>query len=121
LENLEFLSSRFFPPKSQLVMVSPLKPEDFKPLLRLRSMGYELMLISPNPISFELDAMEQPTTPEIKMAARLAQVERALLIRKLKRVGIVVIDWRIEKSLDQVIHQAVRQQQVGTRRLLAAR
>jgi len=120
LENLNFLSTRFFPPKTQLVMVSPLKPEDLNPLVRLHSTGYELLIVSPNPIHFEIQKYDRQKNPELDLAFRLAMIERILMLRKLRRAGIQVIDWRVESSLDQVVYQAVRRHPAGNRILQIA-
>ena len=120
LENLNFLSTRFFSPNSQLVMVSPLKPEDLGPLIRLHSMGYEILIVSPNPVHYEAAKFNKGKNPELDSAIRLAMIERTLLIRKLRRVGIQVIDWQVSVSLDQVIYKAVHRQPAGVRILQIA-
>jgi uncharacterized protein (DUF58 family) len=120
LENLSFLSTRFFPPNSQLVMVSPLKTEDFNPLVRLHSTGYEIMIVSPNPVHFESARYNPQKYPGLDLSIRLAMIERTLMIRKLKRSGIQVIDWQVDQSLDRVVSQAIRQQPNGQRILQIA-
>jgi uncharacterized protein (DUF58 family) len=120
LENLSFLSTRFFPPNSQLVMVSPLKTEDFGPLVRLHATGYEIMIVSPDPIHFEAAKYDPKKYPDLDLSIRLAMIERTLMIRKLKRAGIQVIDWRVDHSLDQEVSQSIRQQPAGQRILQIA-
>jgi uncharacterized protein (DUF58 family) len=115
LENLSFLSSRFFPSKTQLVMISPLKPEDLGPLVRLHSLGYEMLIVSPDPVHFEAIKYHRGKFPEVDLALRMAIIERTLLIRRLKRAGIDVIDWRVEYSLDQVVSRAIRKHAAGDR------
>lgn len=115
LENLNFLSTRFFPPKTQLVMISPLKPDDLTPLVRLHSTGYELMIVSPNPIHFEAQKYNPAKNPDLDLAFRLSLIERALMLKKLRRAGIQVIDWQVDLSLDQVLYQAVRRHPAGDR------
>lgn len=120
LENLNFLSTRFFPPKTQLVMVSPLKPEDLGPLIRLHSMGYEMLIVSPNPVYFEASKYDSQKNPELDLAIRLAWIERTLLLRKLRRAGIQVVDWRVNASLDHTIYQAVHRRSASDRILQIA-
>lgn len=102
LESLERLPTRFFPAKSQLVMVSPLLPDDFQPLIRLRASGYEIMVVSPNPIDFEASGISDEQW--MPYAIRLAEIERNLLLRKLNRSGIRVVDWHVDQRLDGIIH-----------------
>ena len=114
LESLERLPTRFFPAKSQLVMVSPLLPNDLQPLIRLRASGYEIMIVSPNPIDFEASGMFADNL--IPYAMRLAEIERNLLLRKLNQAGIRVVDWHVDQRLDGVIHASLAHRPV--RRML---
>src|SRR5512143_1240224 len=84
LESLGFLPTRFFPAGSQIVMVSPLMMNDVPALTQLRATGYELMIVSPDPVEFE--AREIGVKGDL--AWQLARVERVLLMRKLQRLGI---------------------------------
>ena len=70
------LPTRLFPAQSQIIFVSPLLPEDTPFLRRLRSFGYEVLLVSPNPIDYERQFL--PQTPDMALAAQLAQLEREL-------------------------------------------
>jgi len=114
LESLERLPTRFFPAKSQLVMVSPLLPNDLQPLIRLRASGYEIMVVSPNPIDFEASGMSDDNW--MSYAVRLAEIERNLLLRKLNQAGIRVVDWCVDQRLDGVIHASLAHRPV--RRML---
>ena len=105
LESLERLPTRFFPAKSQLVMVSPLLPNDLQPLIRLRASGYELMIVSPNPIDFEASGITNDNW--MPYAVRLAEIERHLLLRRLNQTGIRVVDWHVGQRLDGVIHASL--------------
>lgn len=104
-ESLERLPTRFFPAKSQLLFISPLIPEDLRSLIRLRASGYELMVVSPNPIDFEANGFSGD--PWTSNAVRLAAIERNLLLRKLNQAGIRAIDWHVERRLDGTIHAAM--------------
>ena len=101
-------------------MVSPLKPGDLGPLVRLHSLGYELLIVSPDPVHFEAVKYQRGKYPEFDLAQRMAIIERTLLIRRLKRAGINVIDWRVEYSLDQVVSRAIRKHSAGDRILQIA-
>jgi len=101
-------------------MVSPLKPEDLGPLVRLHSLGYEMLIVSPDAVHFEAGKYHREKFPEIDLALRMAIIERTLLIRRLKRAGINVIDWQVDYSLDQVISRSVRKHSAGDRILQIA-
>jgi uncharacterized protein (DUF58 family) len=105
LEHLDYLPTRFFPARAQIILISPLIPDDLEVLVRLRANGYAVMVVSPDPVSYEAGLI-QPG-PELALATRLARLERVLLLRKLQRVGVQVVDWQVERSLDRVIHAAL--------------
>src|SRR5215207_6841133 len=96
--DLEHLPSRLFPPESQIVFVSPLSDDDFAPLIQLRAQGYEVMVISPNPVEFELSYL--PANETIQLAGRVIHMERALLLQKMGRAGIHVLDWDVTEPFD---------------------
>lgn len=104
-DSLDYLPTRFFPAQSQLVIVSPLGREDVPSLVRLRARGYQVLVISADLVSFEARALEPHATTDL--AVRLARVERVLLLRKLGQAGIQVVDWQVEKRLDQVLRASL--------------
>jgi uncharacterized protein (DUF58 family) len=104
-DNLDYLPTRFFPARSQIVLISPLFKEDLPILLRLRARGYQLLVISPDPITFEINALENQ--PETELAAKIARMERVLLIRKTLQAGIQIASWQVDKPLDQTLHASL--------------
>jgi len=104
-ESLDYLPTRFFPARSQIVLISPLIQDDMQTLNRLRARGYEILIISPDPITFE--AATIAPHPEVTLAKRIARLERALLLRKLKRIGIRVVDWQVDIPLDHAIYTSL--------------
>ncbi|MGC9349244.1 MAG: hypothetical protein ACP5JG_13975, partial [Anaerolineae bacterium] len=88
------------------VLVSPLCDDDAQVLTRLRARGYEVLVISPNPVDFE--ARMLPPHPAKDLATRIAMAERALWIKKLQRVGIPVVDWQVDHRLDTVLHATLK-------------
>lgn len=113
LENFNFLPTRLFPAKSQLVVISPVDPRDYPAYIRLRRNGYEVMVVSPNPVEFE--ARNYMNTPMLNRALRLARVERNLWLRHLTRLGIQVVDWSVDQPFDAAIHSALGRQPVYRR------
>jgi uncharacterized protein (DUF58 family) len=104
-DNLDYLPTRFFPAQSQLVLVSPLWPDDLPMLIRLRARDYELLVIRPDPVPVETAALG--SEPEVDLAARIVRVERTLLLRKLQQVGIRVVDWQVDQPFDRAIHASL--------------
>lgn len=98
---LEYIPPRLFPSHSQIVLVSPLDAEDVNVLVQLRARGYQVMVISPDPVAFELSYLSQDEP--VHLAARLLRMERNLLIQKLQRAGIQVLDWDVSQPFDQVV------------------
>ena len=83
-------------------MVSPLSNSDLPVLFQLRALGYSLLVVSPDPVSFE--ARLYPKEEVIRVATRLANLERVLLLHKLQRGGIQTVDWDVSRSFDQVAY-----------------
>jgi uncharacterized protein (DUF58 family) len=99
--DLEHIPTRLFPPESQIILVSPLSEDDFAPLMQLRAQGYEVMIISPNPVKFELKYL--PANDTIRLAGRVIQIERLVLLQKMGRAGIHVLDWDVMEPFDHFV------------------
>jgi uncharacterized protein (DUF58 family) len=96
--DLEHIPSRLFPPKSQIMLVSPLSEDDLMPLIQLRAQGYEVMVVSPNPVKFELSYL--PVDETLQLAGRVVHMERTLLLQKMGRAGVHVVDWDVAEPFD---------------------
>jgi uncharacterized protein (DUF58 family) len=105
LEKLDYLPTRFFPPKSQIILVSPLVSSDVPVLGYLRRQGYAVLVISPNPVLFE--AGKQTNTSVHYLALRSALAERSLMINSLRRHGVQVVDWDVTYPLEPLVRAAV--------------
>jgi uncharacterized protein (DUF58 family) len=103
---LEHLSSRMFPAESQIVLVSSLLHDDLKIVVQLRARGYQVMVISPDPVKFERELL--PASAEVDIAARIIRMERDLLIRRLERAGVQVIEWDVSRRFDQAVGPLLR-------------
>ncbi|HEY5732065.1 MAG TPA: DUF58 domain-containing protein [Anaerolineales bacterium] len=95
------LPTRLFPPESQIVLVSPLLEEDLMPLVQLRAQGYQVLAVSPNPVKFELSYLQK--TRNVELASRVVQLERRLLLQKIQRAGVQVLDWVVSEPFDMVV------------------
>ena len=102
---LDYLPTRVFPARSQLILVSSLLPHDQDALIRLRARAYQLLVISPDPIAFEQQGADEDRAAAL--AARIARLERTLLLRKLWQAGIPVVEWPIEQPFQQVAEAAL--------------
>ncbi|MFN2200957.1 MAG: DUF58 domain-containing protein [Caldilineaceae bacterium] len=111
-ESLDYLPVRFFPAKSQIVLVSPLRDEDLAILTRLRARGYQVLVISPDPVAFEARKFTEGVAPtevgeSIQLALRITRVERELMLRRLRRVGIQIINWQVDQPFANVMRTAL--------------
>jgi uncharacterized protein (DUF58 family) len=108
---LDYLPTRLFPPRSQIVMISPLLNSDAPMLTRLRAHGYRVLVVSPDPVDFELKELKtsgaKVPQQDIELAARIARLERQLLLRGLRQADIQVVDWKVGSPLGPAIHTAV--------------
>ncbi len=111
--DLAYIPTQLFPTNSQLVLVSPLHPDDMDILVRLRLREYHVMVISPDPISFEMQAL--PDDPALDMARRVLQMERDLLLTQVQRAGIQVVNWDVTRPIDQVLYAALGRPPVSLR------
>ena len=103
--SLDFFPARLFPARSQLLFISPLLTEDERMLFRLRAQGYAIMVVSPDPISFEVAQL--PPDPLLALAIRMVRLERRLLLQRLRQAGIVVADWQVQSPLDDIIQTTI--------------
>jgi uncharacterized protein (DUF58 family) len=105
LEKLDYLPTRFFPPRSQIILVSPLVTADVPVLGYLRQQGYSVLAVSPNAILFE--AGKEARTSSEYLALRIALAERRLLINSLRRHGVQVVDWDVTTPLEPLVRTTV--------------
>jgi uncharacterized protein (DUF58 family) len=101
-EKLSYLPTRLFPIRSQLVLVSPLRPNDLNDLVSLRARGYQLLIVSPDPVDFERRILHDGH--QVDLATRLARLERRHLFHQLGQAGIRVFEWQV----DTPFHQTAR-------------
>ena len=114
--NIEYIPTQLFPPESQIVFVSPLMEEDLRPLIRLRAQGYDVLVVSPDPVKFELSYLPQ-SDPNVELAGRVLKMERLVLLQRLQRANIHVIDWDVSEPFDMVVKRRLGRTPVWLRRL----
>ena len=91
----------FQPLRAAPAIVSPLHEDDFLPLVQLRAQGYQILVISPNPVKFELSYL--PKNRNVELAGRIIHMERGLLLQKVQRASIQVLDWDVAEPFDLVV------------------
>ena len=100
-EDLRYIPTRLFPSRSQLVVVSPLAgEEDVETLGLLRTRGYQVILVTPDPLDRWREANTGKTdAASLQLAARIIRLDRRVLLDTLARIGVEVVDWRIDEPL----------------------
>ncbi|MCP4518842.1 MAG: hypothetical protein GY824_26900, partial [Delftia sp.] len=104
-ENLSYLPTRLFPIRSQLVLVSPLRGADLDDLVALRARGYQLLIISPDPIAFEAQILGESW--DVALSVRIARLEREHLLRQLRQVGARVFQWQVDTPFHHIARYAL--------------
>ena len=110
--NLPFTSLKhfpvtLFPARSLLVIFSPVDPRDQEAYARLRAFGYDVLLISPDPVDFI--ARRLPKTRTNGLASRMARVERVIQLKRLLKLGVKVIDWQVNQPLEPLVRDLAMQ------------
>ena len=112
--DLEHMPTRLFPPESQIVFVSPLVEDDLKPLIQLRAQGYDVLVISPNPVRFELSYLPV-SNANVDLAGRVLHMERLLLLQRMQRANIHVLDWDVKEPFDSLVKRRLGRSPVWLR------
>jgi uncharacterized protein (DUF58 family) len=106
-EDLRQIPTRLFPPRSQLILVSPLVDEsDVEILALLRARGYSLMLVCPDSLPLE-QAVHVPTTAS-QLAERMLRMKRAIFLESLAQFGVQIVDWSLDEPLAVAVRQVIR-------------
>jgi uncharacterized protein (DUF58 family) len=103
---LEYFPARLFPRRSILLAFSALDARDVETYARLRAFGYDILLISPNPVDYM--GRKLPANEVNALAYRAARLERILLLKRLVKMGVGVIDWHVSQPLDIVLQRTAR-------------
>jgi uncharacterized protein (DUF58 family) len=90
---------RILPANSQIILISPLLASDIPLLVGLRLSGYQVMVISPDPVSFEARGLGDRDS--VKLAARIARIEREIVLRRLRHASIQVVNWNTALPFEQ--------------------
>ncbi len=104
-ETLRSLPVKLFPSHSLLVVVSPLRKEDFTPLSALRAEGYQVLLVSPDPVAFAAGRHARESADSLSRQA--AALERALLLWRLRQQGLRVVSWQVDQPFNQTLRSTL--------------
>ena len=103
--NLDFIPIRMFPSHALIVIISPLTSADRSLFLRLRASGYQVLLISPDPVGFAYPALAQDNTN--RLAIRATLLDRRLWLNEIAQLQIPVIDWQVSQPLFPLVRNAL--------------
>ncbi|MGB9861167.1 MAG: DUF58 domain-containing protein [Candidatus Bipolaricaulaceae bacterium] len=97
---LSHLPTRLLPVGSLLIFVSPLIPGDEETLGKLVARGYRVLAILPEPTSAELGEI-----PEKEVAKEILSLERWVLLRRLRRSGVMLVVWDVRNPLAPLLRR----------------
>jgi uncharacterized protein (DUF58 family) len=109
-ENIPSYLKYFYPHLAQVVLISPLLDiEAFNASGEIAGSGYELLILSPNPIDFgptKTNRRENDRT--LKIARDLSLISRKTNLDHLRNAGAVILDWRKNDPLDFALSRNLR-------------
>ena len=108
-EDLSFKSlsipRRLFPPNSLIILISPLVVEDLVILGAVRALGYQLLVISPDAVTYEARGLKP--APAVDLSKRVLRLQRETMLREMRHMGIQVVNWDTTKPFEQVAYAAL--------------
>jgi uncharacterized protein (DUF58 family) len=114
---LDYFPRRLFPRHSVLLIFSTVSPDDVQMYAQLRAIGYEILLVSPDPLEGAARRLNGP--PDARLAVRAARIERRLTLLTLSKLGVHVVDWPADQPLQAALEglegRAVHRRNVGVR------
>jgi uncharacterized protein (DUF58 family) len=91
LSHVGFVLSRYFPRDCGVVIITSLLDRDvLEAVIRLAARGHDVAIVAPS--SLEIERRHRTDSREDRMAYQILAMERANLVRQLRRVAAVV-DW----------------------------
>ncbi len=105
--NFDLIPLDTFPTHALLVIISPVSSDDRSFFLRLRAAGYQVLLISPDPVSFAYPSIERDPDIVNRLAIRATRLDRCLRLNNIANLQIPVIDWQVERPLFPLVRNAL--------------
>jgi uncharacterized protein (DUF58 family) len=100
------LPTRVIRPGEAVYLVTPLATGDEELIVDLSGAGYDITVVSPDPVAFEVERLEQDDYG--KIAWRIVRLEREVALLTLIRGGCRVIDWQTNEPLNVSVVQSHR-------------
>ena len=89
-----------------IIIFSTVDSRDLETYARLLAFGYEVLLISPDPVDFASQML--PSTEINRLALRAARIERVIQLKRLLKLGVNIINWQVNRPLETILHQAAK-------------
>jgi uncharacterized protein (DUF58 family) len=102
---LDFIPIRMFPSHALIIIISSLISLDRSLFRRLRAAGYQVLLISPDPLGFAHPTLAQD--PVNRLAIRATRLERRLQLNEIAQLQVQVIDWQVGQPLFPLVRNAL--------------
>lgn len=111
-ENIPSYLKYFYPHLAQVIMISPLLDrEAFNSAGEIARSGYELLVLSPNPVDYSFAAKtgrRDRNSRTLKISRELALMARSTNLSQLRESGALVLDWRKGEPLDFILSKNMR-------------
>jgi hypothetical protein len=88
-----------------MIVISPVDSGDINFYRRLRAIGFEVMLISPDTFDFVEPILEKDH--KTHWALRASRLERKLNLSLISQLSVSVIDWRVGEALPPLIRKTL--------------
>ncbi|MFT3894432.1 MAG: DUF58 domain-containing protein [Anaerolineales bacterium] len=105
LGSFDFLPIRVFPSHALIIVFSSLTSSDRSLFQRLRAYGYQVLLISPDPIHFAFPTLSHDEHNQL--AIRAARIERRLRLNEIAQLHIPIVDWQVDQPLFPLVRNAL--------------
>lgn len=103
-KTINHIPLKFFTNQSIVFVISPLQENDHSIINRLISEGHQITLICPDP--FEELILKKHPNPEESLGIRITKIERALMLQKIREMGVQVWEWDLEKPFFDLINSS---------------
>jgi uncharacterized protein (DUF58 family) len=103
--SLDFSPIHIFPSHALIIVIGSITSVDWPLFQRLRAYGYQVLLVSPDPIDFASPILSQDAIN--CLAVRAARLERRLRLNDIAHLKIPVIDWQVGQPLFPLVRNAL--------------
>lgn len=104
-ESLRLLPTLRYARSAFMMIVSPLDGDDIVVFQRLRALGYQAILISPDTLRFAGSIIGGD--PANARAIAACRVERAIALNRIRNLAFPVIDWRVDRELAPLLKETL--------------